>query len=80
MSIEDIEIENIDRAERLIVEKHGELPKSLENHLNGFRETLMSYEIDEVLLSRISDVMYEVSSLESMKEIEEKVKYLNDTF
>lgn len=80
MSMEDIEIENIDRAERLLEEKHGELPKSLTSQLNKIREDLSNYEIGQVLLDRISDVMYNIPTLSDIKKVEQQVKHLSDTF
>lgn len=80
MSAEDIEIENVDRAERLLVEKHGELSNGLVSHLNRFRNELTQYEIDETLLDRISVAMYEIVDMSDVKDVEVAVKHLNDTF
>lgn len=80
MSMEDLEIENIDRAERLLIGKYGELSKTLTGWIDKMRQTLAEHEIDERLLGRIADVMYEVSLMESVEDVEVAVKYLNDTF
>lgn len=80
MSIEDLEIENVDRAERLLIAKYGELSKTLVGWIDKMRQILAEHEIDERLLNRIADVMYKVSLMDSIEDVEVAVKYLNDTF
>lgn len=80
MSMEDLEIENIDRAERLLISKYGELSKTLTGWIDKMRLILAEHEIDERLLKRIADVMYDVSLMDNMADVEIAVKYLNDTF
>lgn len=79
-SAEDLEIENLDRYERVLADKHGQLSSSLAGNINRIREDLLTYEIDEKLLARVSDVMYEASEMDDIKSIEYTVKYLVDTF
>lgn len=80
LSGEDLGIENVDRAERLLVEKYGELSKSLSSWLSKMRQILVEHEIDDRLLGRIADVMYEVPLMDNIDDVEVAVKYLNDTF
>lgn len=80
MSAEDLEIENVDRAERLLSNQHGSLPSGLINNISKIRQSLVLYEVDERLLTRISDVMYEITKLNDLKEVEVSVKHLSDTF
>lgn len=78
--MEDLEIENVDRAERLLIAKYGELSKGLTNGIDKIRQILVESEIGSRLLDRIADVMYKVSLMEDINEVEAAVKYLNDTF
>lgn len=80
MSIEDMEIENLDRIERLLAQNHGELSTSLTNNIDKIRQNLVSYEVGHILTERIADEMYQVTKLDDMKDIENNVKYLADTF
>lgn len=80
MNMEDIEIENVDRAERLLTNQYGELPDGLLKNIDKVRQNLVSYDIDEKLLARISDVMYEATLSNDLKVVEVAVKYLADTF
>lgn len=80
MSGEDLEIENVDRAERLLMNKYGDLSMTLVNSFNKIRESLVEYEVDQRLLDRISDVMYSATLVESVKDAELSIKYLADTF
>lgn len=80
MSMEDLEIENIDRAERVLNSKYGELSKTLTGWIDKMRQILTEHEIDERLLNRIADTMYDVSLMDNIEDVEAAVKYLNDTF
>lgn len=80
MSMEDLGIENIDRAERVLTSKYGELSKTLTSWIDKMRQILAEHEIDERLLDRIAVAMYDVSLMDSIEEVETAVKYLNDTF
>lgn len=80
MSMEDLEAENVDRIERLLIEKHGKLSAGLTNNIHRIRQELLQFEIDEILLQRVADVMYEASLVNDIKNVEESIKYLSDTF
>lgn len=80
MSMEDLEVENLNRYEKLLTEKHGELPKGLENNINKMRKDLMIYEIGGRVLTRVSDVLYDALEEEDIKVVEQNIKYLADTF
>lgn len=80
MSLEDIELENLNRIERLLIEKHGKLSKRLTRSIGIMREFLEIYEIDESTLDRVNDEMYKASKMDDVKEVEDAVKNLADTF
>lgn len=80
LGAEDLEVENLDRNEKLLIKKHGKLSRGLENNIDKIRQMLLVYEIDDVLLSRVSDVMYEATKMEDLKSVEASVKHLADTF
>jgi hypothetical protein len=79
MSPEDIEVENVDRAERLLVERFEKLPNGVVSNIDKIRQNLITYEIGGIILDRIATVMYEVSLMDELSEIEESIKYLSDT-
>lgn len=79
MSLEDIELENLDRIERLLIEKHGKLSNQLTRSIESIRSNLKLYEFDEALLNRINDVMYKATQEEDAKAVELSVKHLADT-
>lgn len=80
MSPEEIELDNLKRYERMLIEKHGELSRGLEGNINRIKSDLSTYEIDDILLTRVSDVLYEVVQLDDIREVETEVKHLVDTF
>jgi hypothetical protein len=79
LSLEEIERDNLDRIERLLIDKHGQLSGQLTRSIELIRHNLTKYEIGETILDRINDSMYEVSLLEDIKVAEEEVKHLADT-
>ena len=79
MSLEDIELENVDRIERLLIEKFGKLTSQLTRSIELIRNNLKVYEFDEPLLNRINDVMYKASLSENIKTVEVDIKHLADT-
>lgn len=80
MSLEDIELENVDRIERLLIQKHGELSNQLMKNIETIKSNLKSFEIDKKLLDRINDVMYNASLTENIEEVEASVRHLAVTF
>lgn len=80
MSGEELEIENVDRAERVLTQKYETLSNSLVKNFEKIRHELETYEIGEKILARVGEVMYKISNMDDIKEIEEEVKYLSDTF
>ena len=75
-----MELENVERIERLLVEKHGNLSASLMNSLNSIKTNLKLYLIDDILLNRINEDMYRASLVDDIKEVENIIKHLNSTF
>ncbi len=75
-----MELENVERIERQLIQKHGQLSASLTNSFTSIKENLRLYLIDDVLLNRINEEMYAASLLEDIKEVEIKVKQLSSTF
>lgn len=80
MSGEDLELENVDRAERLLMNKHGELSTTLVNSFKKIRVNLVEQVVDQKLLDRINDVMYSATLMGDVKDTEDSIKYLADTF
>jgi len=78
--MEKIELENLNRIERLLTVEYGELPKGLINNVDRIRQDLLLYEIDDRLLARIADTMHQATLADNIKEAEALVKYLVDTF
>lgn len=79
MALEDIEIDNIERIERLLENKHGKLSSGLSRSIETLRIELKEYEFDEKLLDRINNVMYAASMSDDIKEIEDSIKHLVST-
>lgn len=77
---EDIELENVERIERLLIQKHGELSASLSNNIKTIKTNLHLYLIDDVLLNRINEEMYAASLLEDIKEVDAIIRDLTQTF
>ena len=77
---EDQELENVERIERLLIEKHGVLSSSLSSSLNSIKTNLKLYLIDDILLNRINEDMYTASLLDEVKEVESIIKNLSHTF
>lgn len=80
MSLEDIELENVDRIHRLLIRKHDELSNQLVKNIETIKGNLKSFEIDKRLLDRVNEVMYNASLEDDIKVVEANVKYLVDTF
>lgn len=80
MSLEEIELDNLNRLERQLRRKHGELSRTLENGLGNIRENLELYEIDKRLLDRVNYVLNECLELEDLGEVETSIRHLVDTF
>lgn len=80
MNIEDIELENVERIERQLIEKHGTLSASLTNSIKTIKTNLKLYSIDEELLNRVNEEMYEAGQEEDIKDVETKIKHLSSTF
>lgn len=80
MSGEDLEIENVDRAERLLINKYVSIPNNLIASIDKIRQNLVSHEVDQKLLDRINDVMYKATLMNDLKDVEDSIKYLADTF
>ena len=80
MGGEDLELENVERIERLLIEKHGELSPSLANSIQSIKTNLKLYLVDDALLNRINEDMYQASLLDDIKEAEEIIKNLSSTF
>lgn len=77
---EDLELENVERIERLLVDKHGTLSVSLTNNINTIKTNLRLYLIDDGLLNRINEEMYKASQLDDIKEVESIIRQLTQTF
>lgn len=80
MNIEDIELENVERIERQLIEKFAALPKALSNNLETIKTNLRLYTIDADLINRVNEEMYNASKLEDIKEVESVVRELTQTF
>lgn len=80
MSGEDLELENVDRAERLLVNKYEDLSATLANSFKKIRVNLVEQVVDQKLLDRINDVMYAATLMDDVKDAEVAIKYLADTF
>lgn len=80
MNIEDIELENVERIERQLIEKYGALGASLTNSIKTIKTNLKLYSIDEELLNRVNEEMYEAGQQEDIKDVETKIKHLSSTF
>lgn len=77
---EDIELDNVERIEQLLIQRHGELSASLTNCINTIKKNLRKYLIDEELLNRINEEMYRANQLADIKEVESVIKHLTQTF
>lgn len=75
-----MELDNLERYERVLAEKYGKLSNSLETSISKMKKELELYEIGEELLSRIGHEMYDIIKLDNVKEVEQQVKHLADTF
>ena len=80
MNIEDIELENVERIERQLIEKFAALPKALSNNIETIKTNLKLYSIDADLVNRVNEEMYNASKLEDIKDIESVVRELTQTF
>ncbi|MGG0667832.1 hypothetical protein ABE073_04800 [Lederbergia citrisecunda] len=80
MSLEDIELENVERIERLLISKHGNLSAQLVRSINNIKNNLRLYEVDKASLDIVNDVMYRASITDDVKEAEANIKQLSDTF
>lgn len=80
MNIEDIELENVERIERQLIEKFAALPKALSNNIETIKTNLKLYSIDADLVNRVNEEMYNASKLEDIKDIESVVREFTQTF
>lgn len=80
MNLEDIELENVERIERLLLNKHGNLSAQLVRSINSIKSNLRIYEVDKQTLDIVNDVMYKASITDDAKEAETNIKQLADTF
>ena len=80
MGGEDVELDNVERIERLLIGKYGTLSTSLTNNINTIKTNLRLYLIDKELLDRINEEMYTATLKEDIKEVEEIIKHLTQTF
>lgn len=80
MNIEDIELENVERIERQLIEKFAALPKALSNNIETIKTNLKLYSIDADLVNRVNEEMYNACKLEDIKDIESVVRELTQTF
>lgn len=80
MNIEDIELENVERIERQLIERFAVLPKALSNNIETIKTNLRLYSIDADLVNRVNEEMYNASKLEDIKEVESVVRELTQTF
>lgn len=79
MSLEDIELDNVNRIERVLIEKFGKLSNQLNRSIELITTNLKIYEMDKAMLNRINEAMYEASNETDIKAIEINVKHLADT-
>ncbi|MEK4025355.1 hypothetical protein [Sporosarcina sp. FSL W7-1283] len=77
---EDIQRKNVIKTEKLLINNHGELPKTMIQHFDKIKENLNKYEVGDRLLNRISDTMYKATLMKTLEEAETDIKYLADTF
>ena len=80
MNIEDIELENVERIERQLIEKFAALPKALSNNIETIKTNLKLYSIDADLVNRVNEEMYNASKLEDIKDVESVVREFTQTF
>lgn len=80
MNLEEVELDNLNRVERQLIRKHGELNRTLENGIDNLRENLELYEIDERLLDRVNYTMNECLEMDDLDGIERSVRELVNTF
>lgn len=80
MNIEDIELENVERIERQLIERFGALPKALSNNIETIKTNLKLYSIDADLVNRVNEETYNASKMDDLKEVEAAIKELVQTF
>lgn len=80
MGLEDIELENVERIERLLVNQHGSLTTQLTRSINNIKNNLRLYEVGKETLDEINGIMYAASLEEDLKVVEMNIKQLSDTF
>lgn len=80
MSLEDIELENVERIERIMTQKHGELSAQLVRSINNIKNNLKLYEVGNSTLDMINNIMHEASEMDNIKQSESVIKKLSDTF
>ena len=77
---EDLELENVERIERQLIQNFGELSASLTSSIKTIKDNLQKYLIMEAHLNRINEEMYLAGQLEDIKEAEAMIKHLAQTF
>lgn len=77
---EDIELDNVERIERMLTQKFGSLSASLTNNIGNIKHNLKTYLIDDILLERINEAMYKTSNLDDIKQVENEIRTLTQTF
>lgn len=77
---EDIELENVERIERQLLQNFGELSASVIASINTIKDNLQKYLIMEDHLNRINEEMYLAGQKEDIKEVEAIIKHLSQTF
>ena len=74
-----MELENVERIEKLLRERF-KFTKLLERSFNNIKHNLRTYEVDERLLERVNNTLYDAHLLDDAKQIEEIVKELSSSF
>ena len=77
---EDIELDNVERIERMLTQKFGSLSTSLSNNIGNIKHNLKTYLIDDTLLEKINEAMYKASNLDDIKQVEHEIRTLSQTF